>query len=144
MHYEQKTASGGYVRVSGDVRAVRDSSTVIIPFASLAQWTDAMLTDYGLRRVADPAPTPTPALTNSVPDKISNFQARAALLGAGLFDAVDQWAKALGSNHPGFQAWEYANDFYRHGQLLNEMAAKFNMNQQTLDDLFTAGSKIDP
>lgn len=90
-----------------------------------------------------------------VPREVTNFQARAVLMqlpsptgAASLFHDIN--AALLAGRDSGdpqgmmaWQAWEQANDFTRHGALVNSMAASFGLTEQQLDDLFIAASQIE-
>lgn len=76
-----------------------------------------------------------------VPQEVTNFQARAALMQAGLFQAVDDALRAAGG--AAWQAWEYANVFTRGGTLVNGMAAQLGLTDAQLDDLFRAAALIE-
>jgi hypothetical protein len=77
----------------------------------------------------------------STPRVVTNFQARAALMAVGLFDAVDAYCKNEGGTV--FQAWEYANNFYRTGALVNGLAPVFGLSETQLDDLFRQAALIE-
>jgi hypothetical protein len=98
----------------------------------LYQWIDG-----ALDRLPDPPLPPAP-----VPDEVTNFQARAALIAAGLFDAVDAAVRARPSPIA-LQAWDYANTIKRHGALVTEVAAELDLTEQQLDDLFRAAALIE-
>ena len=97
-------------------------------------------------------PTGTAALvalgvTPAVPASITNFQARAVLLqmpgsaaGRTLFQDVDDALRNMGG--AAWQAWEFANEFTRHGALVGQMGARFGMSDAQLDGLFIAASPI--
>ena len=90
-----------------------------------------------LVRLPDPPAPPTP-----VPAEVTNFQARAALIGAGLFDQVDTAIRASG-NAVAVQAWDYANVITRTGTLVTAMAAQLGLSAEQLDDLFRAAAGIE-
>lgn len=77
----------------------------------------------------------------AVPHRVTNFQARAALRQAGLFDAVDAHCKQAGGS--AWDAWEYANHFYRTGALVLSLAPAFGLSESALDDLFRAAAQIE-
>jgi hypothetical protein len=52
---------------------------------------------------------------------VTNYQARAALLQVGLFVTVDAMIKAMEPTQPAFQAWEFANNFYRNSEFINTL-----------------------
>lgn len=97
--------------------------------------------------VFSPPPAPGPA-PRRVPAAVTNFQARAVLMGlpgpggaGSLFDAVDAALRAEGG--PAWQAWEYANEFTRGGELLARMAEVFGLSAERLDELFLAASEVE-
>jgi hypothetical protein len=86
---------------------------------------------------APPVQIPSP-----VPEKVTNYQAREALIRAGLFSAVDTWVHTKAPNDSVRQAWEYANEFYRNGELLTQAGAQFGLTDPMLDDLFRVAGSI--
>lgn len=80
---------------------------------------------------------------NNPAESVTNYQARAALLAAGLFDQVDAAVKAQGVDSQAFQAWEYANNIYRSSALINGLATALGLSAGQVDDLFAAAAKID-
>jgi hypothetical protein len=94
---------------------------------------EAAIADYAAR-YAPPAP---------VPSEVTMFQARAVLISAGLFDAVDAAMQALGSRSVEWQAWEYANHFTRHGPLVNAMGASLGLTSEQIDAMFRAAAEIE-
>lgn len=77
-----------------------------------------------------------------VPAMVTNYQARAALLNAGLFDAADAAVKASGSAEA-VQAWEFANNFYRSSPFVAGLGAGLNLSDARIDDLFRQAATID-
>lgn len=85
--------------------------------------------------------TTAPPPPTSVPTQVTNFQARAALIAAGLFSQVDTAIKQ--STDPvARQAWEYANDITRHGALVQSMATQLGLTSTQLDALFVQAAGI--
>lgn len=78
-----------------------------------------------------------------VPRAVTNFQARAVLLAAGLFDQVDAAIKAQPQTSAAYQAWEYANEITRSGTLVNSMAETLSLTSVQLDDLFRQAAAIE-
>lgn len=76
-----------------------------------------------------------------VPQEVTNFQARAALMAVGKFTLVDDALKAAGG--VALQAWEYANNISRSGALVNSMATQLGLTQEEIDDLFIAAEQIE-
>ena len=79
---------------------------------------------------------------NGVPAFVSNYQAREALRQAGLFTTINTAIKSLGEDSSEFQAWEYANNFYRSSTLITTMAAVLGVDEATIDALFTSAAQI--
>lgn len=75
-----------------------------------------------------------------VPSSITNFQARAALMQAGLFDQGDAAAKAAGG--VAHQAWEYGNVFERNSPTIAALAAGLGLSAKQVDDLFVVASGL--
>jgi hypothetical protein len=75
-----------------------------------------------------------------VPNSVSPFQARSALLAAGLLETVD----ALVSNTGGQVkiAWEYATVFQRNSQFILSMQPLLNLTDEQIDELFIVASTI--
>lgn len=71
---------------------------------------------------------------------VSMFQARAALIQAGLFDTVDQMLQQEGGVN--LQAWEYATEVRRDSELVQSMAAALNLTDEQVDALFAAAKQI--
>jgi hypothetical protein len=78
-----------------------------------------------------------------VPSAVTNFQARAALLAAGLFDQVNDALLAQPVNSTARQAWEYANELTRNGTLVNSVSETLGLTSTQLDDLFRQAATIE-
>jgi hypothetical protein len=80
------------------------------------------------------------ASTAPVPASITRFQARAALLAAGLLDDVEMAVAAS----PRFVqiAWEDASVFDRSSPTIAALAAALSLSDADLDDLFRAAEQI--
>lgn len=76
-----------------------------------------------------------------VPEKVTPFQARAALRAAGLLDQVEAIVSAADATTQ--DAWEYATEFRRTSPLLNGLAQQLGMTDQQLDQLFIASAAIE-
>ena len=82
------------------------------------------------------APQPAP-----VPEEVSRFQARAALLGAGLLSFVE--AAIAASGNPLAQlAWADAQTFRRDSPTVAAMSAVLGLTDAQLDDLFRSAAGI--
>jgi len=82
-----------------------------------------------------PAPPPGP-----VPEEVSLFQGRAALLAAGLLAATDSAVQAAGPL--AVQAWEYATVFDRRSALVQQLAGELGLNSAEIDDLFRQAAAV--
>jgi hypothetical protein len=88
-----------------------------------------------------------PALPPSVPQEVTNFQARALLMnmpgsapGRSLFQDVNDTLQAMGGVE--WQAWEYTTIFPRNSQLIAAIGAQFNLTDAQLDQMFIAAAAI--
>ncbi|MFP5516922.1 MAG: hypothetical protein ACLGJC_28045 [Alphaproteobacteria bacterium] len=109
----------------------------------IAEWlieADAVKVTYEL---VDLTPAEIEAAKPPVPAAVTNFQARAVLLAAGLFDQVDAAIKAQPVNSNARQAWEYANELTRNGTLVNSVSETLGLTAAQLDDLFRQAAKIE-
>jgi hypothetical protein len=75
-----------------------------------------------------------------VPDAVDNAKARAVLLQMGLFTQVDDAVKAAGGVAE--QAWEYASQISRQGQLISMFAQQLGFSEEQLDSMFIAASQV--
>jgi hypothetical protein len=80
-----------------------------------------------------------------VPQTVSMAQARLALIGAGLFTAIDAGLKALPEPQrtTALTAWEYAPNVSRNGALVTTLGSQFGLTEAQLDALFTAAAAIE-
>ncbi|KDC48015.1 hypothetical protein [Bordetella bronchiseptica] len=76
------------------------------------------------------------------PVSVSRFQALAALLQAGLLDAVTVWANDPGTDPLHKLAFETATEFNRTSPTLAAGAAALGWSEQQLDALFDAAMQI--
>ncbi|SMF72290.1 hypothetical protein SAMN02982917_4130 [Azospirillum oryzae] len=93
--------------------------------------------------VVNMTPAEIEAAKPPVPAAVTNFQARAALLAAGLFAQVNDAMKAQPADSAAYQAWEYANDITRTGTLVNSVAEMLGLTAAQLDDLFRQAATIE-
>jgi len=89
---------------------------------------------------AEQPPAPPPVVV--VPASVTNFQARAALIAAGLYDQVDAAVHASG-DALAIQAWEYANSVYRQSSLINQLGTAIGLSGAQIDALFIAAAAVD-
>ena len=119
-------------RLSDQADETPDPATktvVVTPFV-------VSLTPAEIAAAAEAAKPPVPAA-------VTNFQARAALLAAGLFAQVDAAMKAQPPDSAAYQAWEYANEITRNGTLVNSVAETLGLTAAQLDDLFRQAATIE-
>lgn len=95
----------------------------------------------GLRLVPEAQAPAVMAEAPAVPDRVTNFQARAALRRMGLFDTVNDAVRAAGGE--AWDAWEYANHVYRTGALVVGMAAQLGLDDPSIDALFRLADGIE-
>jgi hypothetical protein len=79
------------------------------------------------------------------PQTVSMAQARLALIGAGLFSAIDAGLKSLPEPQrtTALTAWEYAPNVSRNGTLVTTLASQFGLTKKQLDNLFFAAAAIE-
>jgi hypothetical protein len=82
------------------------------------------------------------ALPVSVPQAVSNAQARAALRAAGLIATVEA-AIAAGGNAAIHDAWEYSPYIERNSALVQALAQQLGLTAAQVDALFIAAAKVD-
>lgn len=78
-----------------------------------------------------------------VPAKVSRFQARAALLGAGLLEQVETLMRAPETTARTRLAWQDAQEFRRDSPTVADMAVSLGLTDAELDDLFIAAVQIE-
>lgn len=76
-----------------------------------------------------------------IPSSVTMFQARAALINAGLFDAVDTVIHD-GDDLLAQTAWEYAATIERQSPLMKALASKLGLNDAQIDQLFRTAARI--
>lgn len=78
--------------------------------------------------------------TAPVPSSVSAFQAKAALMAAGLYEQSAAAAQAAGGMT--LLAWQAAGEFQRSSPAIAALAAAIGLSDTQVDDLFIAASKI--
>lgn len=78
---------------------------------------------------------------NGVPQSVSAYQARAALLGAGLLDAVEY--AVVHADRQVQLAWEYATTVRRTSPFITAMSGALGLTDAHLDALFVAAAAVD-
>jgi hypothetical protein len=80
-----------------------------------------------------------------VPERVTMRQARLALLGADLLDAVEPAIAAIPDpvqRRAAEIAWEYSTEVRRDDGLIAAIAGKLGLTDAQIDELFTAGSAL--
>jgi hypothetical protein len=78
-----------------------------------------------------------------IPTLVSRFQARAALVQAGHFDAIDAYMATLGRTNIQRMAWDEAADFDRTSTTLVAMAQLLGLSDAQVDALFVVATQIE-
>lgn len=73
-------------------------------------------------------------------DTVSNFQCRAMLMRAGLFDTIDAAIHAEGG--AALAAWEYSATIHRQSPLVVEMAKMLGLGDEQVGQMFEEASRI--
>lgn len=71
---------------------------------------------------------------------VSMFQARAALMNAGLYETVDSFMQQAGGVD--LVAWEYATEVRRDSPMVQAMAQQLGLTSEQVDDLFRQAAGI--
>lgn len=108
----------------------RDESGAIVGAFAMRQRPDQEWTDEW------PEAGPT------VPLKVSRYQALAALMQAGLLDAVTAWAHDSATDPLHKLAFDTATEFARASSTMAAGAAALGWTDAQLDDLFIAAAQI--
>lgn len=109
---------------------------------------DTTIARFGFTRADFPAAQP-PAVPEwvappvVVPRTISRFQARAALLGAGLLATIESAMADPGMDPFAKLAWDYAQDFNRDSPTIAGLQSLLGLTDAVLDELFRAGALIE-
>lgn len=72
----------------------------------------------------------------------SPYQARVALLQAGLLDTVQNTIDALPTDAPARIAWEYATVIRRDSEFINAVGTMLNLSDEQIDNLFNDARQI--
>lgn len=87
------------------------------------------------------APAPYIAPAPPVPDQVSNYQARAALIGAGIFDTVDGAVRKSG-NQLAIAAWDHAQVINRQSPFIDALKGAAALTDTEIDQLFAAAAAV--
>lgn len=101
-----------------------------------ADWRD-YLAWVEAGNVAEAQMVPSP-----VPQSVSRFQARAALLGAGLLDTVQAYMDSPSASPMARLAWEDAQEFVRTSPTVAALGALLGLSDADLDNLFINAATI--
>lgn len=77
-----------------------------------------------------------------VPQSVTPYQARMALLGAGLLPAVEAMMADPATDPAARIAWEYATVFERHSPFISALAPALDLTEQDVDNLFIAAGRV--
>jgi hypothetical protein len=77
-----------------------------------------------------------------VPTSVTLYQGRAALIEAGLFNDVKSAVTGLGEASLAFQAFEYANHWYRDSPFIAQLAGALGLTDAQIDELFIAAEAL--
>lgn len=133
---------GYYVSQTGELKVIDD--------AVYDAWVDAGNPKAeAYTRIPDP-PAPNAQWNGTewvvppayVPQVVSRFQAKAALLQAGLLNQVETFINGPATDPLAKLAWAEAVEFYRQSPTILSMAAALSLTPQQLDELFTQAASI--
>lgn len=86
-----------------------------------------------------PPATITP--TKEVPEFITKYQAKMALLQFGLYELVESYVQNS-SDYALKISWYDATNFYRNNQFIAALAIQFNLTENQVDDLFILAATL--
>jgi hypothetical protein len=89
--------------------------------------------------LADNPPPPDP---NFVPPEVSPYQARIALLQAGLLASVEALMADPNTPQAARLAWEYATIVQRQSPFISTLGSTLGLTETQIDDLFCAAAQI--
>jgi len=127
-----------YTITASPATITRDSDGLIIPVAPGNRHYD----EYLEWLAAGNTPSPYVAPPAPVPQVVSRFQARAALLGAGLLDDVEALMASPATPAIHRLAWTDAVEFRRDSPTIAAVAAALSLSDAQLDGLFTVAAGI--
>lgn len=83
-------------------------------------------------------PPPQPIPIKEVPEFITKYQAKMALLQAGIFEQVEDYVS--NSDNIALKiAWYDADNFYRNNDFIISLGEQFSLTDAQIDDLFILG-----
>lgn len=77
-----------------------------------------------------------------VPASVTPYQARIALLGAGLLDQVNTLMADPNTPQAAKIAWEYATTWERSSAFIGQLGPLLNLTDAQIDDLFVAAAAV--
>lgn len=116
-------------------------AALLAQIAALVVERDAAVAEAAALRQPGASPAPSDVI-DGVPQQVTNYQARSALIIAGMFEAVDAAVKAQGPGSQAYQAWEYANVYLRSSPFIAEMGATLGLTSEQIDALFVAAAQV--
>ena len=122
------TANGAPWPNPGDYHVYDDGGDPLVGLLPLPSWATT---------ITDPPPAPTP-----VPQTVSPYQARIALLNAGLLDAVNALVANPSTPRQAVIAWEYATVIERYSPFISSLAPALSLNDAQVDALFIAAAQV--
>lgn len=78
----------------------------------------------------------------TVPQSVTPYQARMALLGVGLLSSVDTLMGDPSTPQAAKLAWEYATQIYRDSAFIEALAPALGLTDAQIDALFVAAGKV--
>jgi hypothetical protein len=104
----------------------------------LVDMTDQEIADLEAQRAAIAA-----AEAAYVPPRVTPYQARMALLQAGLLDAVEALMADPATERAARIAWEYATVIERRSPFITALAPGLGLTSEQIDNLFRAAAQIE-
>jgi len=121
-------------RIANIVEATED-------FAAAQGWIPAEGLEIGMVWDGSKFVAP-PAAVDPVPEEVTKFQAKAALLEVGLLDSVETLMANPATPAKARLAWSEVQSFRRDSPTIAALAAGVGLTDDKIDDLFRAASKI--
>lgn len=82
------------------------------------------------------------SVASQIPSQVSPYQARVALLDAGLLPAVEQFIASPTCPEKARIAWEYATIINRHSVFITSIGKLLNLTEEQIDDLFRYAGNV--
>jgi hypothetical protein len=130
-NYELRNAFDGVVSIQDDTEYWVPNAIGNIDWDAYQVWV-------AVGNTPDPAPTP-PVL---IPAVVTRYQARAALLQAGLLSQVNAYFDGLGDDDMGKLAWLEAPTVERNSPALIAAAHALGLSDGAIDQLFIAAAAV--